>query len=61
MSATALFHLHPDQYESNIEVSKFYSKHALEQDEYMVTEFQYEGTQAIKTGPVNEVLNEIES
>lgn len=57
----ALFHLHLDQYESNIKMSEFYSKHALELLEHTVTQVQVEGTQTIEKGPVNEVLKEIES
>lgn len=55
----ALYHLSPDQYES--EMSEFFSKHTLELDPNTVTQIQYEGTQTIDVTPVDNVLKEIAS
>ena len=33
----ALYHLHPDQYDGDIEVSDFYIKHTLQLDSYIIT------------------------
>lgn len=41
----ALYHLNPDQYESEIEVPDFFSKQTL--DPNNITKIQYEGTQTI--------------
>ncbi len=55
----ALYHLNPDQYESEIEVSEFFSKHTLELDPNAIVQIQYKGTQTVDVTPVDNVLREI--
>ncbi|KAI4880860.1 hypothetical protein NFI96_024789 [Prochilodus magdalenae] len=42
-----LYHLNPDQYESEIKVSDFFAKHTLELDPNTLEKIQYEGTQRV--------------
>ncbi|XP_049320128.1 uncharacterized protein LOC125781104 [Astyanax mexicanus] len=57
----SLYHLVPDQYESEIEVSDFFTTHSLELSPDTLGRIQYEGPQSIDLTPINNVLKEIES
>ena len=56
---SALYYLNPDQYESEIEVSEFFSTHPLELDPETLLQVRYKGTQTIDVTPVDNVLREI--
>lgn len=51
----ALYHLPPDQFESEVEVSDFFSKHSFELDPHTITQIQYKGSKTIEIGPVDNV------
>lgn len=57
----ALYHLNPNQYESEVEISEFFSQHTLELDPSTLTQLQYEGTQTVDVTPIDNVLKEIAS
>lgn len=55
----ALYHLNPEQYETEIEISDFFVKHSIELDKNTLIQIQYEGSKTIDVSPVENVLKEI--
>ncbi|CAJ1066314.1 uncharacterized protein LOC114468322 isoform X3 [Xyrichtys novacula] len=57
----ALYYLNPEQFETEIEVPAFFSKHTLQLDPNTISQIQYAGTQIIDLTPVDDVLIDIRS
>ncbi|XP_028310951.1 uncharacterized protein LOC114468322 isoform X2 [Gouania willdenowi] len=57
----ALFHLPPEQYQTDIEMPDFFKDLSLEISPQTLTQIQYEGTKIIDITPLDNVLKELKS
>lgn len=55
-----LYHLSPEQYESEVEISEFFSQHTLDLSMPTLNKIQFKGSRTISLTPLNEVLKELE-